>query len=191
MQQFKCSIPLGDGIKKTKIGKSSAPLSNVISIQDLKMAPSDILDPSSSVFAETLGNGVANKRLVDRKILVVGAGQREIIDKNPPVGNGRAISMLFAREGATVVCLDVVKEAAEDTVNQIKSESGKAYSFVFDVRNADKIGKAVDDVKKLLGGLDALVLVVGISRGLALQKVSKDSWDDEFAVNVRSHMLFA
>lgn len=155
------------------------------------MAPSDKLDPSSSVFPETLGIGVANKRLQGRKILVVGAGQRDIIDENPPVGNGRAISTLFAREGATVVCLDVAKDAAESTVNQIKSEGGKAYSYVFDVRKGEQTGKAVDDAKELLGGLDALVLVVGISRGLPLHKISGESWDDELAVNVRSHMLFA
>lgn len=155
------------------------------------MAPAPKLDPSSSVFPETLGTGIANKRLRGRKVLVVGAGQREIIDENPPVGNGRAISTLFAREGAAVVCLDVVKEAAEATVNQIRSEGGEAYPYTFDVQKAEEIGNAVDSVKRTLGGLDALVLVVGISRGLPFQKISKDSWDDEFAVNVRSHMLFA
>jgi NAD(P)-dependent dehydrogenase (short-subunit alcohol dehydrogenase family) len=161
-------------------------------VQQSTMAPSDHLDPSTSVFEETLGTGTANKRLRGRKILVVGAGQREVVDEVPPVGNGRAMATLFAREGATVVCLDVNKEAAEATVKQIRFEGGKAYSYVFDVRNAELIGKAVEDAKNLLGGhLDGLVLVVGISRGLALNKITKDSWDDEFAVNVRSHMLFS
>jgi len=156
------------------------------------MAPSNNLDPSASIFDETLGAGIANKRLRGRKILVVGAGQREVVDEKPPVGNGRAMATLFGREGATVVCLDVSKEAAEATVKQIQSEGGEAYPYVFDVRNAELIGTAVKDVKKLLGGrLDGLALVVGISRGLPLSKITKDSWDDEFAVNVRSHMFFS
>jgi NAD(P)-dependent dehydrogenase (short-subunit alcohol dehydrogenase family) len=157
-----------------------------------KMAPGINLDSSASIFEETLGLGRANKRLQGRKILVVGAGQREVVDEDPPIGNGRAMATLFAREGATVVCLDVNKEAAEATVQQIRSEGGAAFPFTFDVRKAELIGSAVDDVKKLLGGhLDGLALVVGISRGLPLNKITKDSWDDEFAVNVRSHMLFS
>jgi NAD(P)-dependent dehydrogenase (short-subunit alcohol dehydrogenase family) len=150
------------------------------------------VDPSSSIFEETLGIASSYGRLRGRKVLVVGAGQRKIIDNDPPIGNGRAISTLFAREGAAVVCLDVNKEAAEATAAQIKSEGGVAYPYICDARDTDSIGGAVDDAKKLLGGnLDALVLVVGISRGLPLLKITKDSWDDEFAVNVRSHMLFA
>ena len=39
-----------------------------------------------------------------------------IIDEDPPIGNGRAMSVLFAREGASVACIDVNKEAADDTV---------------------------------------------------------------------------
>jgi len=156
------------------------------------MASSDNLDPSSSVFLETVGKGTSYNRLNRRKILVVGAGQQDIGEENPPIGNGRAIAVLCAREGAAVVCLDVNKKAADDTVQQIRSEGGEAYPYVFDVRDAKGIGKAVDDAKALLGGhLDGLALGVGISRGLPLSKITPHSWDDEFAVNVRSHMLFA
>jgi NAD(P)-dependent dehydrogenase (short-subunit alcohol dehydrogenase family) len=42
-----------------------------------------------------------------------------------------------------------------------------------------------------LGGLDGLVLNVGISRALPLSRLTAQSWDDEYAVNVRSHMLFS
>ncbi|KAF2404288.1 NAD(P)-binding protein [Trichodelitschia bisporula] len=154
------------------------------------MAPSDF-DAASSVFPETIGKAKSNKRLVGRKVLIVGAGQRQIVDADPPIGNGRAIATLFAREGAAVVCLDVIREAAEATVQQIRSEGGEAYPYIFDVRDASGIPKAVADAKATLGGLDGLVLVVGISRGLPLHKITRESWDDEFAVNVRSHMLFA
>jgi len=150
------------------------------------------LDPSSSVFLETLGKAKSNKRLQGRKILVVGAGQIDIGENDSPIGNGRAIAILCAREGAAVVCLDVNQAAADVTVNHIKHEGGEAYPYVFDVRNADSIEKAVGDAKVLLGGrLDGLVLGVGISRGLPLFKLTKEAWDDDFAVNLRSHMLFA
>jgi NAD(P)-dependent dehydrogenase (short-subunit alcohol dehydrogenase family) len=149
------------------------------------------VNPTDSIFPETLGIAQSNKRLQGRKILVVGAGQRNVVDAEPPIGNGRAISTMFAREGAGVICLDSNKEAAEATVAQIKSEGGNAIPYVFDVRDADGIAKAVDDAKSALGGLDGLMLVVGISKGLQLAKMTKEAWDDDFAVNVRSHMLFA
>lgn len=156
------------------------------------MAPSNIVDPSSSVFLETLGTAKPNKRLQGRKILVVGAGQIDIGEKDVPIGNGRAAAVLCAREGASVVCLDRNKSAAEDTVQQIKAEGGEAFSYVLDVRDTDGIAKAVDDAKRMLGGqLDGLVLGVGLSTGLPLSKITKASWDDEFAVNLRSHMLFS
>ena len=72
-------------------------------------------------------------RLAGRRIIVVGAGQRKIIDEEPPIGNGRAMAVLFAREGAEVACIDVNKEAADNTVAQITSEGGKAFACYVDV----------------------------------------------------------
>src|SRR4029079_10414277 len=81
-------------------------------------APKQI-DPSASLHAESLGLAKSHDRLVGRRIIVVGAGQRNIVDAEPPIGNGRAMSVLFAREGAHVACIDINKEAADDTVAQI------------------------------------------------------------------------
>ena len=57
------------------------------------------VDPSASIFLETVGKAPHGQRLKGRKILVVGGGQRD----QPPdvehsIGNGRAMSVLFARE---------------------------------------------------------------------------------------------
>ncbi len=91
------------------------------------------LDPSASIHPETLGQAKSHGRLAGRRIVVVGAGQRRIIDEDPPIGNGRAMSVLFAREGAHVACIDVNKDAADNTVAQIISEGGKAFTDVVDV----------------------------------------------------------
>lgn len=149
------------------------------------------LDPSASVHPETLGQAKSYGRLAGRRIIVVGAGQRKIIDEDPPVGNGRAMSVLFAREGATVACIDVNKEAADNTVNQITAEGGKAFAYVADVSDVSAIAPAVERCAKQLGGLDGLALNVGISSGLSLPKMTAEAWDKDYAVNVRSHMLFA
>ena len=149
------------------------------------------LDPSASIHPETLGQAKSHGRLKGRRIIVVGAGQRTIIDAEPPIGNGRAMSVLFAREGAHVACIDVNKEAADDTVAQIISEGGKAFAYAADVSDASAIAPAVEHCVKQLGGLDGLALNVGISSGLSLPKMTAEAWDRDYSVNVRSHMLFA
>ena len=153
-------------------------------------APKQI-DPSASLHAETLGRAKSHGRLMGRRIIVVGAGQRIIVDEDPPIGNGRAMSVLFAREGAHVACIDVSKEAADDTVEQITSEGGKAFADIVDVADASAIAPGVERCARKLGGLDGLALNVGISSGLSLPKMTAEAWDKDFSVNVRSHMLFA
>ena len=150
------------------------------------------LDPSASIHPETLGQAKSHGRLAGRRIVVVGAGQRKIIDEDPPIGNGRAMSVLFAREGAHVACIDVNKEAADNTVAQITSEGGKAFTEIVDVSATSPPSHPRWSVaSKQLGGLDGLALNVGISSGLSLPKMTAEAWDRDYAVNVRSHMLFA
>src|SRR4051812_32935101 len=92
-------------------------------------APQQI-DPSASLHAESLGLAKSHGRLAGRRIIVVGAGQRKIVDEAPPIGNGRAMAVLFAREGASVACIDANKEAADGTVAQITAEGGKAFAEI-------------------------------------------------------------
>jgi len=157
----------------------------------MNQAPTEI-DPRQSMFDETLGRAPGRARLAGRKLVVVGAGQRPSPPgETVPVGNGRAISLLAAREGAALACIDASALAAEATVTMIVGEAGRAFAEVADVRETASIAPLLGRCAERLGGLDGLVLNVGISRGLPLDKISAETWDDEFAVNLRSHMLFA
>jgi len=156
----------------------------------MNLAPTE-LDKSRQVHLEALGRAPARGRLQGRRVLVVGAGQRDSPDEDPPVGNGRAISVLLAREGASVACVDVSEAAVAATVAHIEREGGRAFAEVADVRDAAAIAPLVRRCAERLGGLDGLVLNVGISRALPLASLTAHSWDDEYAVNVRSHMLFS
>lgn len=148
-------------------------------------------DPAASLHPESLGQGRPRGRLEGRRIVVVGAGQRQTVDDDPPIGNGRAIAMLFAREGAHVACVDNRLDAAEGSCAQIESEGGKSFAEVCDVSDAAAIAPSLRRCADKLGGLDGLALNVGISQGLQLPDMTVESWDRNFAVNVRSHMLFA
>lgn len=156
----------------------------------MNLAPQEI-NASIQIHDETLGRAPGRGRLQDRRVLVIGAGQREIPEEDPPVGNGRAISLLFAREGASLACVDISRSAVDQTCAQVQREGGKAFAEVADVRDPDAIAPLVRHCAERLGGLDGLVLNVGISRGLALGSQTAANWDEEYAVNVRSHMLFS
>jgi NAD(P)-dependent dehydrogenase (short-subunit alcohol dehydrogenase family) len=122
-------------------------------------------------------------------VLVVGAGTQPSDDPDAPVGNGRAIAVLAAREGASVVCADRDRSAAEHTAAWIHDEGGTAAVLVGDVAAeaacAELVAAATDD------RLDGLVLNVGIGRGGGLAGTSADDWDATFAVNLRAHFLLA
>ena len=148
-------------------------------------------NPALQMFAESLGLAPGRGRLQGRRIVVVGAGQRDIPETDPPVGNGRAISTLFAREGAQLVCIDSAQAAVQATCERIRAAGGVAHAEVADVRKKEDIAPLLQRCVAMLGGLDGLVLNVGISHGLPMHRLTADSWDDEYAVNVRSHMLFA
>jgi NAD(P)-dependent dehydrogenase (short-subunit alcohol dehydrogenase family) len=157
----------------------------------MNLAPTERI-VTQSVFDETLGLSPGRGRLAGRRIVVVGAGQRPTPPgENVPVGNGRAAALLFAREGAQVACIDAVPEAVEHTVRQITGAGGTAFAEVADVRDAAAIAPLLQRCRDRMGGLDGLLLNVGISYGLPLAELSAESWDDEHAVNLRSHMLFS
>jgi len=62
--------------------------------------------------------------LQGRCITVVGAGTQPSRDPDAPIGNGRAIAVRAAREGASVVCEDRDEAADEGTWRMITEEGG-------------------------------------------------------------------
>jgi NAD(P)-dependent dehydrogenase (short-subunit alcohol dehydrogenase family) len=126
-------------------------------------------------------------RLPGARILVVGAGTRPSADPDAPPGNGRAVSVLAAREGATVVCADLDRASAEATAELVRAERGTAEVAVADVSDADQCARLIEEA----GDLTGVVLNVGIGLGMGLKGTSAEQWDEVFAVNLRSHFLLA
>jgi NAD(P)-dependent dehydrogenase (short-subunit alcohol dehydrogenase family) len=138
---------------------------------------------------EATGRAPGRARLEGRRILVVGAGTRRTGDPDAPIGNGRAISTLAAREGAMVACADQDEDAARETAELIVADGGSAEVLVADVSQAEDCAAVVAGAEARLGGLDGLVLNVGIGRGGRLAGTSVEDWDATFAVNLRAHFL--
>jgi NAD(P)-dependent dehydrogenase (short-subunit alcohol dehydrogenase family) len=130
---------------------------------------------------------VTEPRLIGRRVLVVGAGTQPSDDPDAPIGNGRAIAVLAAREGAAIGCADLDRAAAEETAAWIQREGGDAHVLVADVRSEDDCRRLVEEA----GDLDGVVLNVGIGRGFGLAGTAAGDWDETFTVNLRSHFLIA
>jgi NAD(P)-dependent dehydrogenase (short-subunit alcohol dehydrogenase family) len=130
--------------------------------------------------------------LAGRTVLVVGAGTQASDDADAPVGNGRAIAVLAARRGATVVCADRDGASAEATAEQARAEGARAEVVVADVRDEAACAGLVDEAVATAGPeLHGVVLNVGIGRGRGLEGTTVADWDTVFAVNLRSHFLVA
>ncbi|WP_179475757.1 SDR family NAD(P)-dependent oxidoreductase [Mycolicibacterium vinylchloridicum] len=140
---------------------------------------------------ESAGTAAGRGRLAGRKIVVVGAGSRPSPDPEVTVGNGRAIAVLCAREGADVACVDINEAAAQHTADLCVAEGAQAAAVIADVRQASDCQRLVDEAAERLGGLDGVVANVGFGEGRGLEGTTAELWDEIFAVNVRSHFLVA
>jgi NAD(P)-dependent dehydrogenase (short-subunit alcohol dehydrogenase family) len=144
---------------------------------------------TTQLSAEALGSAVGRGRLAGRKILVVGAGQQSYGIADPPIGNGRAMSRLFAREGATVAIADVDAAAADETLRQTLTEGSDAFAIVADAGVPADIERMVAEAREGLDALDGVAANVGIVGGWGLDGTTPEDWDRVFALNVRAHFL--
>ena len=124
-------------------------------------------------------------RLEGKVAIVTGAGS-----SGPGIGNGKATSLLFAREGAKVLLVDATLERAEETQRMIQEEGGEASVFEADMTNRDDCQAMADAAVERYGRLDILDNNVGMSMRGTVVDVSEDDWDRIIAVNVKS-MIFA
>jgi len=149
-------------------------------------------DPVKQLWDTSIGAAPGRGRLEGRRILVIGAGQRATPEPSTTIGNGRAMSMLFAREGAAVACADMDLASAEETAAMIAADSGgKTAVIQADVSKAAEIKAMFDSAKAGLGGLDGVVCNVGISIGRKIHDETQETWNHVVNVNLTSHMLSA
>ena len=129
------------------------------------------------------------ERLLGRRILIVGAGQQDHGLQDPPVGNGRAISVLFAREGASLVLADIDASSLEATAALTRAEGAECATVLADASEEAGVEAMFAQGVAAFDGLDGLVMNVGIGAGVRFAGTSVADWDRVLAVNLRSHFL--
>src|SRR5260370_10045925 len=123
-------------------------------------------------------------RLRGRTAIVTGGGPR-----GAGLGNGKAAAILFAREGARVLCVDQIGERAEETAGLIRGEGREAVALAADVTRAHDCAAMVAEAEKPWGGLDILHHNVGIESRQDLLEPREDELHQAMGVDLQSSFL--
>lgn len=131
----------------------------------------------------------ASMEFEGRRVLVVGGGQQNYLERKAPAGIGYAICLRAARLGARVAVADRDPVAAERTVEGVRASGGAVVCLIGDAAEEDQMKRMVEEAVGALGGIDGLVMNVGAAAGLGLDGTSAEAWDAVMAVNLRAHFL--
>lgn len=124
------------------------------------------------------------KRLENKAVIVVGAGT-----KGDGLGNGKAVAIRFAREGADVLCVDRDRSSVEMTAEAILKEGGKAEVCVADIANEKDCERVVDQCLTVFKKVDVLHNNVGIVSLKEIVKTTEEDWTKTFDVNIKGMFL--
>jgi NAD(P)-dependent dehydrogenase (short-subunit alcohol dehydrogenase family) len=123
-------------------------------------------------------------RLEDKVAIVSGAGSI-----GPGWGNGRAIAVRFAEEGAKVFAVDREPARLAETVERIESFGGEIRTHLCDVTDGAAIAAMVSACLAAYGRIDILVNNVGGSAAGGPVEMSEDVWDAQVDYNLKSVFL--
>lgn len=104
-------------------------------------------------------------------------------------GMGKAIAVLYAKEGAKVVVSDINLDGANQTVKEIKNNGGNAIAIQANVAKEEDIQNLIDTAVRTYGTLDILVNNAGIMDNFEpAGDIQDDKWERIFAINTTSVM---
>lgn len=130
-----------------------------------------------------------SRSLAGKVAIVTGAGC-----EGDRIGNGRAISILLARDGCSVICVDQNWAWVSKTVDMVNSKPGRGKAIVAgaNVTSAPDCERVVELALQEFGRLDILINNVGIggAPGTAVE-VDMEAWAKGLEVNVSSMVLMA
>ena len=120
-------------------------------------------------------------RLKHKVALITGAGS----------GIGRQSALLFSREGADVLAVDVNEQAAQETVQLVKQQGGRAFHFKADVSKAKDCERMVVAAEREFGRLNVLFNNAGIMHPKDDDAIATDEsvWDLTLDVNAKGVFL--
>jgi len=127
-------------------------------------------------------------RLQDKTAIIIGAGQ----GPGEGMGNGRATALVFAREGARVLCADKSLESAAETATMITNEGGTAFAIAADVTREATLEAVVVDAMQRWGRIDVMHYNVGVSLAggdRSPLEITEAAFDNITAINLRGLVM--
>ncbi|KPM51097.1 short-chain dehydrogenase [Frankia sp. R43] len=124
-------------------------------------------------------------RVEGKVAIVTGAGSTP----GPGMGTGKASAVVLAREGASVLLVDLHPERAAETLQMIEDEGGKAKVFGADVTSAADCEAMVDAAVDTFGTVDILVNNIGLASVGTVVDTSEQAWDRSLNLNLRTVFL--
>src|SRR5262245_31470198 len=124
------------------------------------------------------------QRLKGKVVLVMGAGSAGL-----GWGNGKATAVLFAREGAHVLAVDVNNEAADEASSIIVGEGGRCDAIVADATLSGDVSRAVNTALERCGRVDILQNNIGGTVMGDPVAVSEEDWRQSIDLNLTSALL--
>lgn len=140
---------------------------------------------------DALANKSGAGRLAGKVAVVVGAGQSANAGPDDhTVGNGRAVAVLFAREGARVLAVDRDPDSLRETEALIVQAGGSVQTLVADITDEEQVEKIAPAGIDAFGSIDILHNNVGIGTGDGgVTKLDREVWENIFEVNVTGMYL--
>lgn len=120
----------------------------------------------------------------DRVVLISGAGC-----VGPGWGNGRAMAVRFAEEGAKIFAVDRDLASMDETVTRVRDAGGTIQTHLCDVTDSKSVSAMVDACVKLWDRIDVLVNNVGGSAAGGPVEMAEEIWDAQVDSNLKSVFL--
>jgi NAD(P)-dependent dehydrogenase (short-subunit alcohol dehydrogenase family) len=114
-------------------------------------------------------------RLEQKVALITGAGS----------GIGQASALMFAKEGARVVAIDLNGRGLAETQAKAEAAGGSCYPLVVDVSSEAQVQAAIAHVAETLGSIDILFNNAGISVLKPITETTEEDWDRILGVNLK------
>ena len=121
------------------------------------------------------------RELADKVALVSGAGS----------GIGRAVALLFAREGAKVAVVDKNLEGAESVAKEIEKLNGQALALRCDVSIEKEVNQTVEKTREQLGDIGILVNCAGIAGANLLADMTTMEWHNMLGTHLDGTFFFS